>query len=90
VSREVDACDREGFLGFYPVGGKRRFNLVTAGVFSHLARKTSVQHLLYGLTCTQYPELFSQFRQNDPNSQVMKSNVRVPNQQVNKVVCTIK
>jgi hypothetical protein len=59
---------------------------VTAGVFSHIARKTFVQHLLYGLTCTQYTELFSQFGHNDPNSQVMKANVHVPNEQVNKVV----
>jgi len=60
-SYDVDSCELEGFLGFYPVGGKWNFNLLTTVVSRHLAWKTSVQHFLYGLTCTQNPKFFSEF-----------------------------
>jgi hypothetical protein len=87
---EVNSCNPEGFLGRHPVCGKWSLDLVIGVDFSHLARKTYVQHLLYGLTCTQNPKFFSEFRQNDPNSQVMKAYVRLPNQQVNKVVLAVE
>jgi hypothetical protein len=88
-SREVNSCDPKGFLAFHPISGKWSLNLTTTKIFSHLARETGMQHLLYGLTCTQNPKIFSEFRQDYTNSQVVKSNVRLPNQQTNKVVITV-
>jgi hypothetical protein len=88
-SCEVNSCDLKGFLAFNPISGKWSLNLTTTKIFSHLAREKSMQHLLYGLTCTQNPKLFSEFRQDYTNSQVVKSNVRLTNQQTNKVVITV-
>jgi len=87
---EFNSCNPESFLGLYPVCGKWNLDLVTLVGFSHLARKTFVQHLLNGLTCTQNAKFFSEFGQNDPNSQVMKAYVRLPNQQFNKVVLVVE
>ena len=87
---EVNSCNPKGFLEYHPVCGKWGFDLVTVMGFSHFARTTSLQHLLYGLTCTQNPKFFSQFGWKDTQSQAMKACVRLPNQQVNKVVLAIE
>jgi hypothetical protein len=58
---KIDSCNPEGFLGCHPVCGKWRLDLVTVVGFSHLARKTSVQRFLYGLTCPQDPKFFPKF-----------------------------
>jgi len=87
---KIDSCNPEGFLGYHPICGKWRLDLVTVVGFSHLARKASVQHLLYGLTCTQNPKFFSELGYNDPHSQVVKAYVRLSNRQVNKVVLAVE
>jgi len=49
------------FWVYHPVCGKWSLDLVTVVGFSYLARKTFLQHLLYGLTCTLNPKFFSEF-----------------------------
>jgi len=58
-SSKVNSCDYKGFLGLYPVGWKWNFDLLTVGIFCYFARNTFAQHILYGLTCVQYPKLLS-------------------------------
>ena len=70
-----------------PRGGG--LNLLTTGIVRHLAWEAFVQYPFDGLTCTQYPEFFSKFGKY-PNSQVVEAYVRVPYQQLDEVVFTVK
>jgi len=47
-----------------------------------------VQHPFDGLATAQYPKLFPELGEGDPDSQVMEAYVRVPYQQLHKVVFT--
>ena len=47
-----------------------------------------MQHPLDGLANAQYPKLFPELGEGDPDSQEMEAYVRVPYQQLNKVVFT--
>jgi hypothetical protein len=76
-SRKIHSCDPKRFLVFYPVGGERA-SIFYHGGFFRLARGTFVQRPSDGLASTQYPELFPECGENDPDSQVMEANVRVP------------
>jgi len=75
-------------LGRYPVSGEGGFRLLTVGVFRHLVRETFVQHPFDGLATAQYPKLFPELGEGEPDSLVMEAYVRVPYQQLNKVVFT--
>jgi hypothetical protein len=72
----------------YPVSGEGGFNLLTTGGFHHLARETFVQHTFDGLASAQYPKLFPELGEGEPDSQMMEAYVRMPYQQLNKVVFT--
>jgi hypothetical protein len=73
---------------FWDVTRSARLQFVDHGGFFRLAQETFVQRPFDGLSSTQYPELFPKFGEIDPDSQVMEANVRVPYQQLDKVVFT--
>jgi len=47
-----------------------------------------VQHRFDGLATAKYPKLFPELGEGDPDSQVKEAYVRVPHQELNKVVFT--
>jgi hypothetical protein len=72
--------------GRYPIGQQRSLAFPPEGVHRHFAWEAPVQYLRDCLPSPQYPKFFSQFRQHDENSHVMKPDVRLHNQKNREMV----